>query len=305
MSTSASSFPSADDFFLSIPLYDEYAIDPTNPQGILDLEYFDDCIDTYCLECRSDSVFRTPAKGQGFHTVEDLLSDRVFAQQFSCVRSQEHKVLFFFRVVNGKVSKIGQSPSLADMVIPELQPYRALLGDKYGELARALGLVSHGIGIGAFVYLRRVLEFLVESAHKEAGKSDGFDEVSYRAARFDERAKMLREHLPPFLVENAHLYGILSKGVHELSEEECLEYFPAVRAAVELILDQRLEEMNRQRKMDVARKALTSLGVLPKQKPKIERGSAKPVRDPTRAVTKHGVKGPVDYSGQAGGPRSS
>lgn len=48
--------------------------------------------------------------------------------------------------------------------------------------------------------------------------------------------------LPDFLVKNRDLYGILSKGIHELSEDECLSYFDPVKAALELILDQALEK---------------------------------------------------------------
>lgn len=43
-------------------------------------------------------------------------------------------------------------------------------------------------------------------------------------------------------MEAANLYKVLSGGVHELSEEECLRAFPVVRAAIELILKERHEE---------------------------------------------------------------
>ena len=39
---------------------------------------------------------------------------------------------------------------------------------------------------------------------------------------------------------------MLSKGIHELSEENCLEYFTVVRDIIELILDER--EFDRQRR---------------------------------------------------------
>ncbi len=38
------------------------------------------------------------------------------------------------------------------------------------------------------------------------------------------------------------MYSILSKGIHELSEEECLQYFKLMKIGIELILDEQLEE---------------------------------------------------------------
>ena len=56
----------------------------------------------------------------------------------------------------------------------------------------------------------------------------------------DEKIKLLEDYLPAFLVQNRRLYGILSKGVHELSEAECIKAFPTVKGGLELILDERL-----------------------------------------------------------------
>jgi hypothetical protein len=76
----------------------------------------------------------------------------------------------------------------------------------------------------------------------------------------DERIKLLRDHLPTFLVENRALYGVLSKGIHDLREQECLEYFPVVRVGIEIILDEQLERVKRETKLATARKALESVG---------------------------------------------
>ena len=51
-----------------------------------------------------------------------------------------------------------------------------------------------------------------------------------------ERIKMLQGYLPDVLIKNTTIYGILSKGIHELSEEECREYFPVVKECIYQIL---------------------------------------------------------------------
>jgi len=54
--------------------------------------------------------------------------------------------------------------------------------------------------------------------------------------------------LLPTALQNPNLYTILSKGIHELTEEECLEMFPMIKIGIELILDERIAEKEREKK---------------------------------------------------------
>ncbi len=123
------------------------------------------------------------------------------------------------------------------------------MGDQYGELARGIGLFAHGIGIGAFVYLRRIFERFITEAHAAASKEPGWDEGAFQRSRMDERILLLKTHLPAFVGENRAVYGVMSTGIHELSEAECLKYFPAVRLAIELMLDERLQAVEKAKKL--------------------------------------------------------
>jgi len=115
------------------------------------------------------------------------------------------------------------------------------------------------VGIGAFVYLRRVFEHLIEEAHVRATAGDGWNEGAYLEGRVVERIAFLKNELPIFLVENKSLYGILSKGVHELSEQECLGAFDVVTLGIELILDDELRAKERRAKIDLAKRSITQL----------------------------------------------
>jgi hypothetical protein len=138
--------------------------------------------------------------------------------------------------------------------------YKKILNtEKYNELSKAIGLVSHGVGIGSFVYLRRIFEDLVEQAHQEAIKEDLLSEEAYCRSRMDEKIGLLKEFLPDFLFKNRILYSILSKGIHELSEEECLKYFDAVKIGIELILDEKLEKLNREAKTKEVEKLISEI----------------------------------------------
>lgn len=126
----------------------------------------------------------------------------------------------------------------------------------YPDLARGIGLAAHGVGIGAYVYLRRVFEGLVELAHEEAKTDSNWDEDFYSQMKMKEKVSALRNYLPNFLVSHPEMYSLLSKGLHELNEDECLKHFPALRVGIELILDQKIEENARERKLKEASKAI-------------------------------------------------
>ena len=84
---------------------------------------------------------------------------------------------------------MGQYPSLADMQMFNVEKYRSVLGkDSYRDFTRAIGLNANGIGCGAFLYLRRILERLVEEAHQEEKANPSWDEESYEKSRLNKIA---------------------------------------------------------------------------------------------------------------------
>lgn len=75
----------------------------------------------------------------------------------------------------------------------------------------------------------------------------------------DEKIELLQAYLPTFLVENKSMYSILSLGVHELDENTCLAHFDTLRVAIEIILDEHLEQMKKKDKIIAAQKKLQTL----------------------------------------------
>ena len=67
---------------------------------------------------------------------------------------------------------------------------------------------------------------------------------------------MVENYLPEFLVENRSLYAILSKGIHDLSEDECLKYFETVKIGIEQILDEKIIQKEKAEKAAKAREAI-------------------------------------------------
>lgn len=294
--------PSPPEFFLELAPYKEFPIGDEGFADVLRVEFYPGTLDTFCVECGRESVFKSLAPS--FHTPKDgtrdsvaisidefrekgvkayvpypyrSLSDRigpflfeeleadvraprVFEVAFSCTRDTTHKLYFFFRVNQDKIAKVGQSPSLATLEQGETKKYRKVLGEERArEFNCAIGLHAHGVGIGAFVYLRRIFEDLIEQARVKASKATDWDDKSFQKIRMDERIQILRDELPQFLVETRAIYSILSAGLHELSEEECLQVFEPVKTGIELILDEELRRRETEEKTSRTRKQLGAI----------------------------------------------
>ncbi|MBI5724466.1 MAG: short-chain dehydrogenase [Planctomycetes bacterium] len=219
------------------------------------------------MQCKAHSIFQCHEKIEPDRDLPpSLYHNYIFTLLLTCSRKKDHEILFLFFANDGKLQKIGQYPSLADLATPDIYKYRNILGDeRYKEFTRGVGLASHGVGIGAFVYFRRIFEFLIEKAHLVAKSIINWDEDKYIKSRMDEKITLLQAHLPEVLVKTKSLYGILSKGIHSLTEDECLDSFKVVKLGIELILDEELARKTREDKIRVASKDIGTLGNLLKR----------------------------------------
>lgn len=267
--------PEVDQFLLETPLYERFEISNTDGDALFNLIFHTSKLDCFCPFCEKDSTFigtNTAPNFNGYNITNydnmvkygkkdyKYFLNTIHHINLYCSRVEEHKMQQVVYITETELFKIGQYPSIAEISQPELKKYRAVLSkEKYGELNRGVGLVTHGVGIGAYVYLRRIFEDLIEEAHENLSKIEGWEEEFYQKSRMNEKIELLAAELPDFLVENKALYGVLSKGIHELSEQECLDYFPTVKLGIELILDEKLETKKRQDKIAAAKKSIQSI----------------------------------------------
>jgi len=177
-----------------------------------------------------------------------------------CRRSQRHfKFFSYYHSEKKGFIKYGQFPSLADFHIGEVKDYKKVLPeDKLQEFTKAIGLAAHGVGIGSFVYLRRIFEHLIYEAFEIASSKGEITKDAFHV-KMDEKIKLLEHYLPAFLVENKHMYSILSLGIHQLDEEVCLQHFDSLRVGIEIILDVKLDELRKKEKMETAKKKLAAV----------------------------------------------
>ena len=239
-------------------------------------EYAGNTIDCFCVHCATNRVFeytnsevhedtgimrmsvfddgnpkvRRPKREEQFRR---YLNKR-YAMTYRCTRDRQHFIIFDLITTDDKIIKVGQYPSIADLVIPEIAKYKPVLGTQYREFSKAIGLFAHGIGIGSFVYLRRIIENLVFDKYNEVSENLEISNTEFMRLKFDEKIEALKPYLPEVLVANKNIYGIVSKGIHALSEEECREMFPYIKAGIELILDPLLAEKERKSKEKIFEK---------------------------------------------------
>ena len=214
--------------------------------------WYDDHNEKICVRPLEDEItswqylFYTPQpNGSGGNkpwtwtnkSIED--DTRLMVFKFVCTMDNTHHLDYIVLTYENRMKKIGQNPSVADLSFPELKEYRKVMSrDDERELKRAIGLYASGIGIGSYVYLRRIFERIIVTASNKAISDGKIKEEDFEKARVNEKIKMLSDYLPPLLVNNETFYGIVSKGIHELSEEECIEYFPVLKSFIMMILRQ-------------------------------------------------------------------
>ena len=168
---------------------------------------------------------------------------RIMVIKFVCTMDESHHLDFVVIADQNRMIKIGQYPSVADLDFPELKEYKKVLSEEdMKEMKRAIGLNAQGIGVGSYVYLRRIVERLIYKAQDIAIADGTVKQENIEKLRVVDRIKELKGYLPDMFTSNPTIYGIVSKGIHELSEEECLQFFPVLRDSIFMILEKWEEE---------------------------------------------------------------
>jgi hypothetical protein len=175
------------------------------------------------------------------------------AVHFRCTHCEHQPASFLIYVYRDPrkvcltLYKAGQWPS------GRPQPNTALLkalGSASPFYFKGLTAESHGFGIGAFAYYRRITEDIIDRLLDDLGGfisatgSTAFTEAleSVKAEQqASKRIELVKELVPPFLRPGGlnplgRLYGALSEGIHEMSDEQCLAVAKTLRAALEFLV---------------------------------------------------------------------
>ena len=256
------------EFFFSLPLYTKVSVNIDNIHDKQKIEkilggyyVFNETVEGYNPLRKVESTFEILKKYSREQNLEFLVEGEYRTIDIKCKRYDDIFTFSIFYDAKEKyLIKIGQYPSIADFHVYEIKQYNKLLSnDVLKEFTKAIGLAANGVGIGSFVYLRRIFENLILESFKEAKQEGKVEEETFSRSRMDEKIELLKDYLPPFLVENKSIYSILSKGIHELDENTCLEYFESMKVGIEIILDQKLQKKKQKEKEEGAKERIAQL----------------------------------------------
>ena len=175
---------------------------------------------------------------------------------FNCTNNNNHKYMMMISIElkdgNVIVRKIGQNPSMLTVKGFDFDKYKGVLEklDAYEDYKKAdLSNADH-FHVGAYAYLRRIFEKMINQYLGKTKLKDDHMDTKIDAVKdyFDPRIKKLLKNM----------YGILSTGIHELSEEQSKEYYEYLKA----IIDMQLEYIQTENDKDKQSKELE--GVLSK-----------------------------------------
>ena len=264
-------------FYLDIDISEETAID--NLKRIFLGQY---SVNLYCTICGESSIFKkanddrlnkllelVPEEEtytEKFKFIHDVVYDQklypYFYLQLPCVRCNKN-IIYCLKLdeANKTVMKIGQYPSIVDLSQDIDKKYEKLLSKEYfREYKEAVRLFSHGVGIGSFVYLRRIIDKLILDTYLVNKGRIAIDEADYRRLRFDDKISHIIKYLSPLVQEFlSPSYSILSKGVHELSEEECKLYFEPLKLTIKLILDEKIRKDEEEKERIKLKKSINKI----------------------------------------------
>ncbi len=222
-------------FYFDTPLYEFISLDE------IEKNFMSGDVDGYNSISGFDTTFTIDSAPLGDNNWNVFYGFRGI--KLTCKRKGNDVIRFL--VIKGQdfVMKAGQYPSLADIQFAEIgKKYDKILDQtSLFEFKRAIGLAAHGTGVGSFVYLRRIFEKLIFQTFDNNKHALGVEEKDFNLKRMEDKVGLLKGYLPSQLVEMKSIYSILSKGIHELTEEECLAYFGPMKLSIELILDQKIE----------------------------------------------------------------
>ena len=268
------------DFLESYPLYTKYSV--VLPEIIDEIVMLP--VNIYCKKCDSFQTFVLAEKRNAFGEIiydlpkgiaespgpntiyirskEYLTDDAVLNATYCCVGCGETLQHYSIKI-NGDqdyILKIGQYPPLDISINKEL---KKVLGEYEETYKKGLICENQGYGIGAYAYYRRIVEEIIESLLEKlielVGDNKGEYLTSLNNAKESKNATdkiaKVKDVLPESLNMESNnplkaLHSTLSKGIHSLSDEECLEVANSIREILEILIRNINEQIDEKKVLD-------------------------------------------------------
>ena len=142
---------------------------------------------------------------------------------------------------DGQLYKFGELPAFGPPTPPKLMK---LIGPDRDDFLKGRRCENPGLGIGAFIYYRRVVESqknkilneIIKVSEKLSAPTGKIDALRAAVAetQFTKSLDMAKDVLPESLLINGHspiklLHAALSDGVHNMTDEQCMGLATSIR----------------------------------------------------------------------------
>ncbi|MFX0203267.1 MAG: hypothetical protein ACFFCW_44755 [Candidatus Hodarchaeota archaeon] len=214
----------------------EYFYEMCTPEIQLHCDH-EQCNGTRFFRCTSGSGKRLNIKSFEFFYVTYKCSNcQRITKTFSLAAKIEEE-----GKSQGVCYKFGELPPYGPPVSPKLIK---LIGPDRDEFLKGRRCENQGLGVGSFIYYRRVVENqknrilgeIIKVSEKIGAAPDKIKKLKLALdeTQFTKALELAKDAMPESLLINGHspiqlLHSALSEGVHSLTDEQCLEMAGSVR----------------------------------------------------------------------------
>ncbi|WP_121490778.1 hypothetical protein [Cupriavidus plantarum] len=226
-------------------------------------------VDDHCSTCNQIRPFHST---QSAYSLSDRIIDAQRWLEFKCVSCKTDTREYLVKLTGTRttltVEKFGEWPRQrlkSDKVLERF------FEDDLDNYRKAAACIAHSYGAGAFVYFRRIVEShvvqLLDLVQAEAtatgADSDALAAIGAlrKESPMSDKIEIANRALPPHLKPDGlnplgRIYGVLSDGVHTLSDAECLAKANILANCMTFLLGELSE---RKRKRDDFKKSVAGL----------------------------------------------
>lgn len=240
------------EFLERAPLYQwvEVEINVEKPKGGFRkfvLPYFS----AYCEHCKAERSFGNAGVTRSGADANTEFTGRTMAAMTVCVHCHQfwRAYIVHFHEDGKRVMKAGQYPPWDLSIDRQLA---RMLGDYKDIFKKGFICEAQGYGIAAYAYYRRIVETIIDELLKTIeGLLEKAEKEKYIQAlesvettrQTSEKIELVKDLLPDTLRPEGFnpldvLHGALSEGLHELSEDECLERSTSIRNVLVFLISQ-------------------------------------------------------------------
>lgn len=217
-------------------------------------------IEVECPVCKGKRFFKKTNTESSYSSTDGYSLETILYTCKNCSHSQKIFTLKYKQlepekgaeVIPGSIIKLGEYPPFGDSIPSKVI---SLVGKERDFFLKGRRCENQSLGIGAYAYYRRIVENqkdkLIDEiikVCKKLGKQESLIEDLEKAkneTQFSKAVDSIKEELPTSLyIEGQNplklLHKAVSKGIHNMTDEECLQYAGSIR----IILFELTERIN-------------------------------------------------------------